>query len=78
MPQTEDEVKPESFELMLTISLSMTISCLAIVFAFQELEAFGRNLYLVMVVFVAASIIGGWMIIVAGDVTKLIFKDESR
>jgi hypothetical protein len=77
MPETKEDIaaKPESFELMLLISLTMTVSCVAIIFAFQEIEAFGRNLYLVTIVFVAASIIGGWTIIGGDQVARLLFKE---
>lgn len=80
MPQDEEvdlAAKPESFELILTISLSMTLSCFAIIFAFQELEMFDRNLYLVAIVFVAASIIGGWTILGSGEVARLLLNDGS-
>jgi uncharacterized membrane protein len=78
MPQTEDEdwsAKPESLELILTISLTMTVSCIAIIVAFQEIDTFGRNIYLVSLVFAAASIIGGWTILGSGEISKLLFKE---
>jgi hypothetical protein len=81
MQQTEDKdatATPESFELILVISLTMTLSCFAVIFALQGIETFGRNVYVVALFFAAASIVGGWTIMGSQEIAKVLFKEEAN